>query len=152
MTDVPAHVSAFLRASPAISYPLLAPLRTPYACLGVRGCWARLDFFSRKPLQKLAVSKALHAGGSPAWRLTSALTGVKQRRQDVRVNLPHAALKNSTIFSQVCGKRTPAGPSILGRQGGHRESAAEPAGDKRWRGWPGEMQRHARERRIGTIR
>ena len=46
----------------------------------------------------------------PVWRLNSALSGVGQRRQDVRVNFPHAALRNSSIFSQVCGKSNPLHP------------------------------------------
>jgi len=33
-----------------------------------------------------------------------ALSGVKQRRQNVRVNFPYAVLRNSAIFSQVCEK------------------------------------------------
>jgi len=37
--------------------------------------------------------------------------GVKQRRQSVRVNFPHARPKNSTIFSQVCGKRMQPSPA-----------------------------------------
>ena len=39
------------------------------------------------------------------------LWGVKQRRQSVRVNFPRARPRNSTIFSQVCGKRMQPNPA-----------------------------------------
>ena len=42
---------------------------------------------------------------------TPPLWGVRQRRQSVRVNFPRARPRNSTIFSQVCGKRIPSNPA-----------------------------------------
>ena len=44
--------------------------------------WAEL--LAPKTTSKIGCFAAPHAGKSPAWRLNSALPGVKQRRQDVR--------------------------------------------------------------------
>ena len=40
-------------------------------------------------------------GGSSAWRLNSALPGVRQRRRGVRKNAPFINVRNSAIFSQA---------------------------------------------------
>ena len=47
----------------------------------------RAAFLCAGPLQKSAVSNLFCQKRSPAWRLNSALSGVKQRRQGVRENV-----------------------------------------------------------------
>ena len=49
------------------------------------------------------------------------LWGVKQRRQSVRVNFPRARPRNSTIFSQVYGKRMQPNPAPLKPDAVHGE-------------------------------
>ncbi len=61
-------------------------------------------------------------------------TGVEQRRQGVRVNFLHAAPTNSTIFSQICGKRNPAGPAKRTGAGGPQTG---PQGTGKGEGGPG---------------
>ncbi len=121
------------------------PMRIPQLGYGrAETGWSGLLFPQIPSKIKLFLSAAcrnfprMAAKLRPAWRLNSALPGVGQRRQDVRVNFPHAALRNSSIFSQVCGKSNPlhpvsalpypscgmrigkprAGPRQKGRQGG----------------------------------
>ena len=82
------------------------------------GCLAAPDSFSCKPPQKLAVSKHLHAGSSPAWRLNSALPGVRQRRQDVRENFLHAkAKKQHNFFTGLREKKSGRPGSLLSYAG-----------------------------------
>ena len=72
----------------------------------------RAAFLCAGPLQKSAVSNLFCQKRSPAWRLNSALSGVKQRRQGVRENVSGKKARNSTIFSQVPHKgRQPAAAS-----------------------------------------
>ena len=73
--------------------------------------WVRLHSFSANHFKNwlflgLACGKStrMTAKLRPLW-------GVKQRRQSVRVNFPRARPRNSTIFSQVCGKRMQPNPA-----------------------------------------
>ncbi len=77
----------------------------------------------------------------PAWRLNSALPGVKQRRQDVRENFLHAALRNSQFLKWFSGQAIPPSPAV--------PSAAKPSARVRLqpcagRGAPERMRRNAR--------
>ncbi len=72
------------------------------------------DFFSRRPLQKLAVPKRLHEESSPALRLNSALTGVRQRRKNARENFPHAGTKKQhNFFTGLREKKSLPAPCVL---------------------------------------
>ena len=93
------------------------------------------------PPQKLTVSEFLNRRRSPAWRLNSALSGVKQRRQDVRENFLHAALRNSQFLKWFSGQAIPPSPAV--------PSAAKPSARVRLqpcagRGAPEQMRRNAR--------
>jgi len=89
-------------------------------------------FLFPQTASKIGCFQAPARGSSPAWRLNSALSGIGQRRQDVRGNFPMQALGKSTIFSQVCGKRKPTGLAESSHaQDGHRRTAGQP-------GWEGD--------------
>ena len=71
----------------------------------------RMHFFSANHFKNW-LFLSLACGKST--RMTAKLRplwGVKQRRQSVRVNFPRARPRNSTIFSQVCGKRMQPNPA-----------------------------------------
>ena len=68
------------------------------------------ELLSPKTASKIGCFAYAAYGKSPAWRLNSALTGVKQRRQNVRENFRMRHKRNSTIFSQVFRESNSARP------------------------------------------
>ena len=92
----------------------LGPLSLSLRARPGRTHGAGRNFFSRRPLQKLAVPKRLHEESSPALRLNSALTGVRQRRKNARENFPHAGTKKQhNFFTGLREKKSLPAPCVL---------------------------------------
>ena len=106
-------------SSPA-ALPLCTPLRlcmTPPA--PENAVWPGWNSFPASRFKNW-LFPAFACGRSPAWRLNSAPAGRQTTPPGRADGLPQANAGNSTIFSQACGKRIPAGPNgVLRRRGRH---------------------------------
>ena len=88
----------------------LEAARACYLAGDDEGCLAALDSVSCKPPPKLAVSKHLHAGSSPAWRLNSALRASNNAAKACGRCLACCSKKQHNFFTSLWGKNT-AGPA-----------------------------------------
>lgn len=99
------------------------------------GCLAALDFVSCKPPQKLAVSKHLHAGSSPAWRLNSALRASNNAARTCGRSSPVQKQETAQFFHRPSGKGIRPSPlSFPQRHAGSPDRGRACAqGDGTWR-------------------